>query len=218
MNLRAYAATVTALCIAGLAHAQVPVPRPGATTPVQVMNGATNPVPVSVSNLPSTQTVTGTVNVGNFPSSQSVNVANTPNVNVVNTALPIVERAQKAVNHTFICASTAVGCGEGALTTYQVPTGFRLVIDYASINASNLPAGDVALLTIATTVDGVSAEFTLSAPSVALSGRSAQGQTVKLYADAGTNVLLSGDRLSGVGGGPNTSYFVSFTGHLAPLP
>lgn len=196
----------TALVWSGVTLGQAPDPRPGASTPVQVVNTPSNPVPVSVTNLPSTQTVTG-----------SVSVTNTPNVKVVNTPLLIVESAQRAVNHSFICSSTAVGCGEGALTTYKVPTGYQLVIDYAAIEASNLPAGDVAVLTISTTVDGVSASFSLSAPALGLAGRSAQGQVVKLYADAGTFVILAADRLSGVGGGANTSYFVSFTGHLAPI-
>jgi hypothetical protein len=53
--------------VCGLAFAQAPVPRPGATTPVQVMNGASNPVPV-----------TGNVTLGGSPSvTVSGNVATT---------------------------------------------------------------------------------------------------------------------------------------------
>ena len=119
----------------------------------------------------------------------------------------IAETAQKAVNHSFVCSSTAVGCGEGAATEYEAPTGYQLVIDYASIAASNLPVGDAAVLNIVTTVNSVFASFQVP-----------QSQMVKLYADAGTTVQLSADRASNVGGGPDTSYFVSFTGHLVPLP
>ena len=88
-----------------------------------------------------------------------------------------------------------------------MPTGYQLLIDYASITASNLPTGDAAVLTIVTEVNGDFADFQVP-----------QSQMEKLYADAGTTVQLSGDRASGVGGGPNTSYFVSFTGHLVPTP
>jgi hypothetical protein len=57
MNIRLGTVALAAICVSGIAFGQgAPDPRPGATTPVQVMNGASNPVPV-------TGTVTGTVNV-----------------------------------------------------------------------------------------------------------------------------------------------------------
>jgi hypothetical protein len=69
MYLRAttIVALVGTIGACGLAFAQAPDPRPGATTPVQVMNGASNPVPVS-----------GKVTLGGSPSvTVSGNVATT---------------------------------------------------------------------------------------------------------------------------------------------
>lgn len=179
---------------------------------VNPVDGAPPGPSVTVVNTPLPVTLQGTSSIsGTVAATQSgtwnVGITGSPNVNVMNTPLPIAETARKAVNHSFVCSSTAVGCGEGAATEYVVPTGYQLVIDYASIAASNLPVGDAAVLNIVTTVNSVFASFQVP-----------QSQMVKLYADAGTTVQLSADRASNVGGGPNTSYFVSFTGHLVPLP
>ena len=59
MNLCSYAIVIAALGVATTANAQAPNPRPGATTPVQVMNTTSNPVPVT---LQGTGSISGTVN------------------------------------------------------------------------------------------------------------------------------------------------------------
>ena len=67
LRAKAIVAVVVTIGVCGLAFAQAPDPRPGATTPVQVMNGASNPVPV-----------TGNVTLGGSPSvTVSGNVATT---------------------------------------------------------------------------------------------------------------------------------------------
>src|SRR5215468_11004513 len=58
MNLCSYAIVIAALGVATTANAQAPNPRPGATTPVQVMNTTSNPVPVT---LQGTGSISGTV-------------------------------------------------------------------------------------------------------------------------------------------------------------
>lgn len=55
-------AAVAAICVCSAALGQAPNPRPGATTPVQVMNGTSNPVPVQIQG---TGNISGTVTVTN---------------------------------------------------------------------------------------------------------------------------------------------------------
>jgi hypothetical protein len=144
-------------------------------------------------------------------------VSGTVDVNVVSGAVDVkVGDAQSAVNFTFSCRSNSTGCGPGVTAPYVVPSGQRLVIEYASVRATQLPAGEAVSLGIQTLANGVAAYFWLQGP-VSLGGRSATGQSVKLYADPDRFVVLFAERASGVVGGAETTYEMSFSGHLVPI-
>ncbi len=70
-------AAIAALCVPVIALGQ-PVAKPSPSTPVQVTNDASVPVPiagsVTILNQPSTQTVSGTVDVASLPAAQAVNI------------------------------------------------------------------------------------------------------------------------------------------------
>jgi hypothetical protein len=88
MYLRAktIVAVVVTIGVCGLAFAQAPDPRPGATTPVQVMNGASNPVPVT----------------GN------VTVSGSPDVTVSGSVATTSEDTTVLLQETFLNVNTTI--------------------------------------------------------------------------------------------------------------
>ncbi len=195
---------------------------PDAGINVNVVNSPANPVPVtgSVSVTGAvTGTVTGTVGLAPGASVLIDNTVGDPvRVRNVNDAIqPIQARSSCLVN--------ALGC---LPTIYTVPAGKRLVIEYASMNVCVLP-GQSATLSIATTVGGQSVFHYLNGTPPAAgpgtasigcnsglpSSEVATGQQVKIYADPGTFVVLTGSRNSTVG---SANFQFSISGYLVDVP
>ena len=169
----------------------------------------------------------GQGNSGNHPPPFDVNVVNTPlpvtgTVTVGNlgdSPLPVRDVDNPARQPVQARANCSVTIETGCLPTiYTVPAGKRLVIEYASMDA-NVPAGELAQLAIATRTGGETVEhaFPLTPPSVAFSaGRAANvGQQVRLYADPGTSVVVTGSRS---GFGSPASFIFTISGHLVDVP
>ena len=100
-----------------------------------------------------------------------------------------------------------------------VPTGKRLVIEYASARGS-VPAGQTMVFTIVTQLSGeLSGKFhTLPATQQFTSASTDSfitGQQVRLYADSGTTVFLRADRNSAAGTG---SFLFTISGYLINVP
>jgi hypothetical protein len=195
---------------------------PEAGINVNVVNTPANPVPVTGS-VSVTGAVTGTVTgtVGLTPGT-SVLIDNTVGdpvrVRNVNDAIQPVQASSS-------CLTTALGC---LPTIYTVPAGKRLVIEYASMDLCVLP-GQSATLSIATTVGGQAAfhylngtppaaapgTISIGCNSPTPSSEVATGQQVKIYADAGTGVVVTGSRNSTVG---SASFHFSISGYLVDVP
>jgi hypothetical protein len=92
---------------------------------------------------------------------------------------------------------------EGQNGSFTVPHAKRLVIEYASGQAF-LPTGQKALLSVITSLQGQSTGTThylqtTTAGSFGSQDYFSAGETVRLYADAGTIVMLRADRNSPTG-------------------
>jgi hypothetical protein len=189
-------------------------PDPGIN--VIVNNSPANPVPVTGSV---TGSITGTVGLTPGTSVLIDNTVGDP-VRVRN-----VNDANQPVQAQASCLTTALGC---LPTIYTVPAGKRLVIEYASMRVCILP-GQSATLEIATTVGGQSASHYLNGTppaagpgTVAIgcnsgtpSSEVATGQQVRIYADAGTGVVVTGSRNGNVG---TASFHFSISGYLVDVP
>jgi len=106
-------AIATLIAAGGSAFAQgAPDPRPGASTPVQVMNTTTNPVPV-------TGAVTGRVTV-------------TGDVSVMNSAGTVLTVASAAEMFPYQERVEILGSALPFFTFKPVPAGMRLVVEHVS--------------------------------------------------------------------------------------
>jgi len=138
-----------------------------------------------------------------------VNVVNTPNVRDADNP------AHQPLQAIVAClADNVLGCSE---IIYTVPQGKRLVIEFASMEAS-LTSGQVAQLTIETTAGGsnVPHRFPLTPPAVVFQGEAVVAtlaQQVRLYADGGTNVEIKARR-NFVGAAFKAFFRVSISGYL----
>lgn len=114
------------------------------------------------------------------------------------------------------CSTTSDGCFGSFIT---VPAGKRLVIEYMSMLA-DIPAGQVALWQVRTTVGGQHVHFLpQSAPAVAgfigSPGVAAVSQQVRLYADPGSVLILSFTRN---GTGTQAHFDATISGYLVDTP
>ena len=105
-------------------------------------------------------------------------------------------------------------------TIFDVPSGKRLVIEYASMQLEFITIGKLMSLDITTTLGGnpVSHSFPLSSPAVGAAGGGGLarlGQQVRIYADPGTAVMVTGVRTELTG-----TSFCRFTisGYLVDVP
>ena len=160
---------------------------------------------VVVTPLPLPVTVTGTPTVALSGNSSAAGIW-TRNVN----------DAQPVHSHVSVSMTNLQPASADTLL-YTVPAGRRLVIEYASAECS-LPAGEAISLLFFATLNGATVihDTQLSSPApVGNSTRAALGQSIRLYADPGTNVFTSVVRTDTTGlAGCN----VQTVGYLTPLP
>jgi len=168
----------------------------GPTKPVEIVNTTSNPVPTLAQGV--TQ-IAGSVSVANTP---GVNVLNTPDVNVTN-ALTLDPASTVQVSNTpgnpvpvsvqgqpvrrYVQATGSLpenNAGNSSVVLYTVPAGERLVIEYFS----GFTRGDEAMFLLTTTVGGVQARHYIPRPA---EGVIENARFVRIYADAGTDVVLS---------------------------
>jgi hypothetical protein len=202
-------------------------------TGAQAQQGPPNGLNVNVLNAPGVNVLNTPLAVtGSVTTSGSVSL--TPGSSVsVNSSVqnPVrvrdVNDANQPVQAKLSCGPlAALGCGPGSL--YTVPLGKRLVIEFVSMRVCGLP-GLSAEFGIITTTGGTDATYALTTAPSASPGSQAIGcnsavpssttsvsQSVRLYADAGTTVFVSGDRANGVGGIVTFSF--SMSGYLVDVP
>jgi hypothetical protein len=168
MKLRLLAVAIATICFSTLIQAQgAPDAKPGPTTPVQVTNGSSNPVPVY-----------GAVEILN--DTLSVQQAGT--------------RFQAGAQYPPTMADDCtlnVGQNNTTCTLLAVPPTSNLVIEQVSGNATNFATTPgimhVGLITV---VGGITTQHILS-PTGVVGNRYFYSQPVRLYADAGTQVRIS---------------------------
>ena len=189
---------------------------------VTVLN---TPLPISPTG---TQTVAGTVNVGNFPGTQAVTVGNTPNVNVAN--MPTVSlapgatfrdadnAARQPVEHFFHCQifSPFLSCSEAS--PYTVPSGKELAIESLTARIVLPTTQKVTLLSAVTEVGGIPTTFFGGPSYQADDGTTAYflaTQQVRFYADPSTTVSFNCARNNSNGIG---DFEGAFSGYLVDVP
>ena len=147
---------------------------PPPTLDVKVVNSTSEPVPIA-----------GTINVGN-PEANPLPVRDVDNP------------ARQPVHFAASCSVVKGGTCQRVI--YVVPAGKRFVIEYASMEAS-LSDDRTPLMRISTTVGGQEVRHFLSIPPSVpgLGLPTSIGQQVRLYADPGTGVLVSGTVLDSAG-------------------
>jgi len=125
MNTRKLLVAMSVACLSAAASAQgAPDPRPGATTPVQVMNGSGNPVPVS-----------GTVAIANTGSSP---IPVTGSVSVVtSTSSPLIV---EGVAETLASDKTVDVLRELLTATTMVFANHRISVDTSAYKTVRISA------------------------------------------------------------------------------
>jgi len=136
------------------------------------------------------------------PGGLSVNVTNTPlpvtgvvttsgTINVGNTQA--LAAAIAAANAQVLRGTPVAFLLQNAGSTFSVPVGQRLVIEYISGTCTVFPKN---FLSIGATTNGTKMNHSFSLPvvngPVAIGVAAEFGDLVKIYADPGTNVVLEG--------------------------
>jgi len=181
---------------------------------------------VNVANTPSVSvTNTPTVNVGNTP---SVNVANTATVQVSGTpsvevkndvSSPVITRgADEPARQPFSlfqsCSTTAGGT-QICTTSFNVPANKALVIEYVSVLCFGFGNPNPARSTITTTAGGATVpyNFLRGDPSPIFNNEFQSNALVRIYADPGTTVTLTGTQ-----SGNGSNFQFSLSGHYVNVP
>lgn len=187
---------------------------------------------VNVVNTPNVKVVnTAGVNVVNTP---NVNVANTANVNVLNTvgvkiendlANPALirsvdEPSRQPFQLEIDFDTNGLGANINQITLGTVPAGKRLVIEHVSVDAS-VPVGQNLLSALKIFSGGKSAVHPLitlkQGIDVSNQQRFVTSQQVRLYADAGSILILRLERDT-VLGGEGLLRVANVSGYLVDLP
>lgn len=197
-------AAIAALVVSSWGFAQgVPNPRPGASTPVQVVNGPSNPVPV-----------TGTIGLtGNA----NVTVTNAPS-----NPLPVVTlNANDSALNAFQ-KRVLFGAGNPAADMqFTIPAGKRLVIQSIAAEVT-IATGQRPEVFLALVFDGKTT--TLYVPLTFAATDSGEGKdyyqglhATRFFADGGTTVLVSA---SPIAFSPVNSVLIDMTvsGYLVDMP
>jgi hypothetical protein len=195
------AASVIALLLAG-----APTGQAGPSDKdVHVINATFDPVPTSAQGITN---VAGTVSV-----------TNTPNVHVANTTpIPVSFTSQPLAPFQTAASTTESGTNVSTLTVTTVPAGKRLVIEWVSM-IGQVPAGqhvELMDLTVSNGPGGVSHQFVIQSQPDAVIGDALfrANQSLKLYADAGTQVSALFRRNSNAG---SANYGITISGYLVDM-
>jgi hypothetical protein len=121
-------------------------------------------------------------------------------------------------------ASCDLGGGSGCTSDlFTVPLGKRAVVEYASVIAS-LPVDTGVRASVRATLDSVEVEHHLYSSVVSpvpiLGGTRVMtaGQVVRVYADPGTTIRMTGGTLGSPTPGINAFVEFSISGHLVDMP
>ncbi|MGE0132034.1 MAG: hypothetical protein AB7U82_28465 [Blastocatellales bacterium] len=171
---------------------------------VKVINPTTEPVPSQITNQPTVKLASGTgVTVNNRES----NPVLTQNVNDGVTPF------HQSASGTFINGSIS---GSGIIV---VPSGKRLVIEFASVFANVPPGQNVFQAGLSTEIKGERVQHFLSrdvqGPHAGGADMFTASQSLRLYADGGTAIIFSVARSSADGSG---SFAVTISGYLIDIP
>lgn len=124
------------------------------------------------------------------------------------------------VNEARQPVQAAVSCvvdeGSGCLRViYTVPSGKRLVIEYASMK-TKLEDAHISRMTIHTTIGGeeITHYLTPTPPTPLVDTETSVGQELRLYADPGTSVLVSGTPFNSDG---SNGFAFTISGYLVDV-
>lgn len=171
---------------------------------VKVINSATEPVPSQITNQPTVKLASGTgVTINNTESkpvlTQNVNDGVTP--------------FHQSVSGSFANGSIS---GSGIIA---VPSGKRLVIEFASAFVNVPPGQNVFQIGLSTEIKGERVQHFLSrdaqGPHAGGADTFTASQSLRLYADGDTSVIFSLARSSGAGSG---GFAVTVSGYLIDIP
>ena len=112
MKLRVLTAAVAVICVSGFAYGQAPNPRPGASTPVQVLNTTANPVPVTVD--------------GGISVSGSVTVSNTAQNPVPVSGVVISGEVTELLHSSFVTVDNPLSANNPSIGPIDV-SGYKTV-------------------------------------------------------------------------------------------
>lgn len=181
---------------------------------------------VNVANTPGvTVTNTPTVNVGNTPSvnvanTATVQVSGTPSVEIKNDAsTPVITRSTdepaRQPFSTFQTCSTNSGGTQECTAIFNVPANKQLVIEYVSILCFGFGNPNPARSTITATTGGSSVpyRFLRGDPSPIFNNEFQSNSLVRIYADPGTTVTLTGTQ-----NGNGSSFQFSLSGYFVNVP
>ncbi len=179
--------------------------------------GATQPMPVNVTNTP--LPVQGTVSVGNTP---SVNVANSPSVLVTNSAISVNNALDTSSNPIPLVVKQqgqpyqdSCGFNNANCSLQAVPVNMRLVIQEIDIEVLSTPSDDVHDARISVSNNNFVIEHFLAPINEGINGL---GETVwvahqatTLFADSGSQPNCSSNFSS-----PTVSVRCEISGYLVP--
>ena len=181
----------------------------GPVKPVKVVNTPDEPVPVT-----GITTITGDISLA---PGTSVAINNTPNVNVVNTAdAPVLERDVDNPARQPFQSSTNFP------SSFMVPGGKRLVIEFLSARVAFPEPCRMSDLTLSTVAGGQGAVYYFFPNTIdpVLRARAVVvNQETRIYADPGTQVAVNGER-GCFAGGTLDDYIgtVTISGYLVDVP
>jgi hypothetical protein len=168
---------------------------------------------VNVGNLPTTQGVSGTVNVGNFPDVQPVSLSIASS-----SPLPIRD-VDNPAHHAKVtyssCKVAEFSLTSSCSTSFTVPSGSAMVIETVSINVGDQP-GEKSTALINFSTDGATGHLYIPLTYIfTSSGVDYYSATlpVRVYADPGTTVTLVG-ALDGSTAGGTESFQFTTSGYL----
>jgi hypothetical protein len=163
---------------------------------------------VGVNNFPANQAVSGTVNVGNFPSASSVQVSNT-------ATSPVPIRDVENSGQFYFGGDCVMHETDANCVLLNVPSTANAVIETISFDffTDQSPTGTPSLLDLHTTTAGKGFDWALL-PTFRETAKpgyffyAVSVAPVKIYADAGSQVLLAATNITGL-----FSAHLTITGH-----